>query len=107
MIFNNQPSKNRISVDCRVCQLCCFPHRRDGAFAPLGGRIGPETIIWNHTADSGSGRGGALFTFFAGMAESEREYVREKSLEGQASAGERGRRGGRPKVFDDDMIAYA
>ncbi|MFD1538691.1 recombinase family protein [Nonomuraea guangzhouensis] len=41
------------------------------------------------------------------MAESEREYIREKSLEGQASARERGRHGGRPKVFDDDMIAYA
>ncbi|MFI9561454.1 recombinase family protein [Nonomuraea endophytica] len=54
-----------------------------------------------------SGHGAALFAFFAGMAESEREYVREKSLEGQASARERGRHGGRPKVFDDDMIAYA
>lgn len=41
------------------------------------------------------------------MAESEREYIREKSLEGQASARERGRHGGRPKVFDDDMAAYA
>ena len=41
------------------------------------------------------------------MAESEREYIREKSLEGQASARERGRHGGRPKVCDDDMIAYA
>ncbi|GAB7029540.1 recombinase family protein [Streptomyces sp. NPDC021749] len=54
-----------------------------------------------------SGHGAALFAFFAGMAESEREYIREKSLEGQASARERGRHGGRPKVFDDDMIAYA
>ncbi|WP_206061730.1 hypothetical protein [Nonomuraea basaltis] len=26
---------------------------------------------------------------------------------GSASARERGRHGGRPKVFDDDMIAYA
>ena len=41
------------------------------------------------------------------MAESEREYIREKSLEGQASARERGRHGGRPKVFDDDMTTYA
>jgi hypothetical protein len=41
------------------------------------------------------------------MADSEREYIREKSLEGQASARERGRHGGRPKVFDDDMVAYA
>jgi DNA invertase Pin-like site-specific DNA recombinase len=54
-----------------------------------------------------SGHGAALFAFFAGMAESEREYIREKSLEGQASARERGRHGGRPKVFDDDMVAYA
>ncbi|WP_405692518.1 hypothetical protein [Streptomyces sp. NBC_00057] len=41
------------------------------------------------------------------MAESEREYIREKSLEGQASARERGRHGGRPKVVDDDMADYA
>ncbi|HUR07601.1 MAG TPA: recombinase family protein [Nonomuraea sp.] len=54
-----------------------------------------------------SGHGAALFAFFAGMAESEREYIRERSLEGQASARERGRHGGRPKVLDDDMIAYA
>jgi len=54
-----------------------------------------------------SGHGAALFAFFAGMAESEREYIREKSLEGQVSARERGRHGGRPKVVDDDMAAYA
>ncbi|MBC9719410.1 recombinase family protein [Streptomyces sp. TRM66268-LWL] len=54
-----------------------------------------------------SGHGAALFAFFAGMAESEREYIREKSLEGQASARDRGRHGGRPKVFDEDMAAYA
>ncbi|MEV4374063.1 recombinase family protein [Nonomuraea sp. NPDC049637] len=54
-----------------------------------------------------SRHGAALFAFFAGMAESEREYIREKSLEGQASARERGRHGGRPRVFDDDMVAYA
>ncbi|MGP3750135.1 zinc finger domain-containing protein [Streptomyces sp. IBSNAI001] len=54
-----------------------------------------------------SGHGAALFAFFAGMAESEREYIREKSLEGQASAREGGRHGGRPKVVDDDMADYA
>jgi DNA invertase Pin-like site-specific DNA recombinase len=54
-----------------------------------------------------SGHGAALFAFFAGMAESEREYIREKSLEGQASARERGRHGGRPKVIDEGMLDYA
>ncbi|SEU36343.1 Resolvase, N terminal domain [Nonomuraea wenchangensis] len=63
---------------------------------------GPLQGIYNP-----SGHGAALFAFFAGMAESEREYIREKSLEGQASARQRGRHGGRPKVFDNDMIAYA
>lgn len=53
-----------------------------------------------------SGHGAAVFAFFAGMAGSEREYIREKSLEGQASARERGRHGGRPKVADD-MATYA
>jgi DNA invertase Pin-like site-specific DNA recombinase len=53
-----------------------------------------------------SGHGAALFAFFAGI-ESEREYIREKSLEGQASACERGLHGGRPKVVDDDMADYA
>ncbi|MEV4441319.1 hypothetical protein AB0K09_20305, partial [Streptomyces sp. NPDC049577] len=32
---------------------------------------------------------------------------REKSLEGQAPARERGRHGGRPKVVDNDMADYA
>ncbi|MEU6369136.1 hypothetical protein ABZ876_26195 [Streptomyces sp. NPDC046931] len=54
-----------------------------------------------------SGHGAALFAFFAGMAESAREYVRDKSLEGRASARERGRHGGRPKAVDDDMATYA
>ncbi|MEU2790331.1 hypothetical protein [Streptomyces sp. NPDC007100] len=40
------------------------------------------------------------------MAESEREYIGEKSLEGQASARVRGRHGGRPEVVDD-MADYA
>lgn len=38
-----------------------------------------------------SGHGAALFAFFAGMAGSEREHIREKSLEGQASARAHGR----------------
>lgn len=41
------------------------------------------------------------------MAECERDYVPEKSLEGQASARERGRYGGSSKVVDDAMAAYA
>ncbi|MFG1755508.1 alpha/beta fold hydrolase [Streptosporangium sandarakinum] len=39
------------------------------------------------------------------MAESEREYIREKFFEDRASARERGRHGGRPKVCGDDVVA--
>ncbi|MEV6618581.1 hypothetical protein AB0N31_32915 [Streptomyces sp. NPDC051051] len=42
--------------------------------------------------------GDTPFAFFAGMAESERENIREKSLEGQASARDRDCRGGRPRA---------
>ncbi|MEV1170954.1 recombinase family protein [Nonomuraea sp. NPDC049784] len=63
---------------------------------------GPLQGIYNP-----SGHRAALFAFFAGIAEPEREYIREKSLEGQAAARKRGRHGGRPKLFDDDMTAYA
>ncbi|GAA2352503.1 class I SAM-dependent methyltransferase [Streptomyces violaceusniger] len=41
------------------------------------------------------------------MAEPERECIRERSLEGQAFARERGRHGGRPKADDDMADNYA
>ncbi len=53
-----------------------------------------------------SGHGVALFAFFAGMAGSERETSGRSAWKGQASARERGRHGGRPKVVDDGMADY-
>ncbi|WP_331743594.1 recombinase family protein (plasmid) [Streptomyces sp. NBC_01136] len=43
--------------------------------------------------------------FFAGQIE--RNYIREKTLEGQVTAARKGNHGGRPKVIDDDMLAFA
>jgi len=53
------------------------------------------------------GQGAILFAVLAGMAEAERAYIREKTLEGQATARAKGKFGGRPRVMDDDMVAYA
>lgn len=53
------------------------------------------------------GYGAALFAFFAGMAESDREYTRERTLEGQEASRKAGRYGGRPAVIDTDMADYA
>jgi DNA invertase Pin-like site-specific DNA recombinase len=40
-------------------------------------------------------------------AQADRNYIREKTLEGQAVAAAKGNHGGRPKVIDDDMLTFA
>jgi Site-specific recombinases, DNA invertase Pin homologs len=54
-----------------------------------------------------AGHGAALFAFFAAMAESERDYIRDKTLEGQETARTKGQAIGGRKVSDDDMLATA
>ncbi|MEU9056701.1 recombinase family protein [Streptomyces sp. NPDC048384] len=54
-----------------------------------------------------AGHGAALFAFFAAMAESERDYIRDKTLEGQETARSKGKAIGGVKVSDDDMLATA
>lgn len=48
-----------------------------------------------------------MFAIAAAMAESERDYIRDRTLEGQESARKAGRHGGRPSVTDDDMATLA
>ncbi|MFD8851859.1 recombinase family protein [Streptomyces sp. NPDC059604] len=48
-----------------------------------------------------------VFAIAAAMAESERDYIRDRTLEGQESARRAGRHGGRPSVTDDDMATLA
>ncbi|WP_113702007.1 recombinase family protein [Nonomuraea lactucae] len=51
-----------------------------------------------------SGPGRLLFAFFAAMAETERENIRESTLEGLDAAARKGKHGGRPPVITDDML---
>ncbi|MEU8362676.1 recombinase family protein [Nonomuraea sp. NPDC048882] len=51
-----------------------------------------------------AGPGRMLFAFFAAMAETEREAIREATLEGLDAAARKGRHGGRPAVITDDML---
>lgn len=51
-----------------------------------------------------SGPGRMLFGFFAAMAETEREAIREATLEGLDAAARKGKHGGRPVVITDDML---
>lgn len=51
-----------------------------------------------------SGTERLLFAFFAAMAETERENIRESTLEGLDAAARKGKHGGRPQVITDDML---
>jgi DNA invertase Pin-like site-specific DNA recombinase len=51
-----------------------------------------------------SGPGRILFGFFAAMAETERENIREATLEGLDAAARKGHHGGRPPVITNDML---
>ncbi|MFE4667454.1 recombinase family protein [Streptomyces sp. NPDC056716] len=59
---------------------------------------GPLAGIYDPT-----GPGRLLFGFFAAMAETERENIREATLEGLDAASRKGKHGGRPPVITDDM----
>ncbi|MGO4859578.1 recombinase family protein [Arthrobacter sp. 2MCAF14] len=60
---------------------------------------GPLTGIYDPT-----GTGRVLFAFLAAMAETERENIREATLEGLNTAARKGNHGGRPPVITDDML---
>ncbi len=63
---------------------------------------GPLTGIYDPR-----GMGSMLFAVLAVAAQLDRDYIREKTLEGQAAAAAKGHHGGRPKVIDDDMLTFA
>ncbi len=54
-----------------------------------------------------AGYGAALFAFFAAMAEAERDYIRDKTLEGHETARAKGKSIGGVKVSDEAMVAMA
>ncbi|WP_326586701.1 recombinase family protein [Streptomyces sp. NBC_01294] len=60
---------------------------------------GPLPGIYDPT-----GPGKLLFGFFAAMAETEREAIRDSTLEGLDTAARKGKYGGRPPVITDDML---
>ncbi|MDP9868691.1 MULTISPECIES: recombinase family protein [Streptosporangium] len=51
-----------------------------------------------------AGHGRILFAFFAALAETERDSIREGTLEGLDAAARQGKHGGRPPVITEDML---
>ena len=60
--------------------------------------------------DTTTPQGRLLFTIFSGVSQFERELIRERTMEGLASARARGRMGGRPgkdkKIIDQALTLY-
>lgn len=63
---------------------------------------GPLTGVYDP-----AGMGAMLFAVLAVAAQLDRNYIREKTLEGQQAAAAKGNHGGRPKVIDNDMLTFA
>lgn len=63
---------------------------------------GPLTGIYDP-----DGMGAMFFAVVAVAAQLDRNYIREKTLEGQVTAAAKGNHGGRPKVVDDDSLTFA
>lgn len=63
---------------------------------------GPMTGIYDP-----NGFGAMFFAVLAVGAQLDRNYIREKTLEGQVAAAAKGNHGGRPKVISDDMLTFA
>ncbi|MGW1750294.1 recombinase family protein [Streptomyces sp. NPDC002092] len=51
-----------------------------------------------------TGHGKLLFAFFAALAETERENIRQSTFEGLDTAARKGKHGGRPPEITDDML---
>ncbi len=51
--------------------------------------------------------GSMFFAILAVGVQLDRNYIREKTLEGHQSAAAKGNYSGRPKVIDDDMLTFA
>jgi DNA invertase Pin-like site-specific DNA recombinase len=62
---------------------------------------GPLTGVYDP-----NGMGSMLFAVLAVAAQLDRNYIREKTLEGQVIAADKGNHGGRPKVIDYDMLVF-
>lgn len=95
------PTTPAASPRCRSRRRSCGCRTRptEGRGSPGGPASRYPPGIYDPT-----GLGKLLFGFFAAMAETERENVREPTLEGLETAARKGKYGGRPPVITDDML---
>ena len=84
-----------------AAELMTLSGQLQGAGVQLELLTGPLTGIYDP-----NGMGAMFFAVLVAAAQTERIYIREKTLEGQVTAAAEGNRGGRPKVIDDDSLLF-
>lgn len=85
-----------------AAELMTLSNQLQAAGVQLELLTGPLTGIYDP-----NGMGAMFFAVLAVAAQLDRNYIREKTLEGQVAAATKGNHGGRPKVIDDDMLLFA
>jgi DNA invertase Pin-like site-specific DNA recombinase len=85
-----------------AAELMTLSAQLQGGGVQLELLTGPLTGIYDP-----HGMGSMLFAVLAVAAQLDRDYIREKTLEGQQAAAARGNHGGRPKVIDEDDVLFA
>jgi DNA invertase Pin-like site-specific DNA recombinase len=89
-------------LDRDAAELMTLSGQLQGADVQLELLTGPLTGIYDP-----NGMGAMFFAVLAAAAQIERNYIREKTLEGQVTAAAEGNHGGRPKAIDDDSLLFA
>ena len=64
-------------------------------------------VLQGAPIDTTTSQGKLVFTIFAGLAEFERDVIRERTIAGLAAARARGRKGGRASVFTPSKLRRA
>jgi len=67
--------------------------------------LGVDLVVLDQAIDTSTPSGRLLFTVLAGIAEFERDLIRERTVAGMQAARRRGVRFGRPEVLDRDQHA--
>jgi DNA invertase Pin-like site-specific DNA recombinase len=123
-LYQDQASGKR---DDRLGLVACLRALRDGDTLVVWkldrlGRSLPHLVTTVHNlsergvgfkvltgvpVDTGTSGGKLVFAIFAGLAEFERDLIRERTMAGLAAARARGRKGGRPPVMTPAKVRLA
>ena len=91
-------------ISGRACQTIQLPNDDNVTFAKVGARFQSLSDPW---ADTTTHAGKLIMTVFAGIAEFERDLIRERTKARRKAARSRGVRFGRPRKLNAEQVKLA